>query len=184
MQLLLFTVALALIGLSSSQFFAAALQARRTERRWSDRRNRRLKKLRSATRVARLTSELDSTFANAKGNAWRVMEVLQVRRNPSIPNRLPGGPLPAGSSQLPPGQYLMIRPAMAGVYQTTRCYSLSVPPNPRLWRITVKNQSGDTSSTRPQVRALSSWLHENINAGDCLLVGGPGGHFLPPSSSQ
>lgn len=187
MQLLLFTVALALIGLSSSQFFAAALQARRTERRWSDRRNRRLKKLRSATRVARLTSELDSTFANAKGNAWRVMEVVQVRQE-SIDTKsfTLVDPYQQDLPNFHPGQYLMIRPAMAGVYQTTRCYSLSVPPNPRLWRITVKNQSGD-APPRPDRKsgALSSWLHENINAGDCLLVGGPGGHFfLPPENSS
>ena len=79
MQLLLLFIAFVLIGLSSSQFFSAGLQARRIERRWNDRRNRRLKKLYSATRVARLTSELNGTSTNSQSSRWRVMEVVRVQ---------------------------------------------------------------------------------------------------------
>ncbi|MEZ6078265.1 MAG: hypothetical protein R3C56_22090 [Pirellulaceae bacterium] len=29
-----------------------------------------------------------------------------------------------------------------------------------------------------QQGGLSTWLHDNTTAGDCLLIGGPSGHFL------
>jgi ferredoxin-NADP reductase len=77
-----------------------------------------------------------------------------------------------------PGQFVMVRPALAGAYQTSRCYSLSSAPDPRYWRITVKRQSEGAFNRRQKSGGLSAWLHDTIRVGDCLLVGGPSGQFF------
>lgn len=76
-----------------------------------------------------------------------------------------------------PGQYVMVRPALAGQYQVTRCYSLSSSPDHRFWRITVKEHPLNKAS---HTGGLSSWLHQSINVGDCLFIGGPSGQFYLP----
>ncbi|MFO0943345.1 MAG: 2Fe-2S iron-sulfur cluster-binding protein [Pirellulales bacterium] len=173
-----FLVAFGLIVLAVGQFFVSNISLRKMRRRQSSIRQNQLEQLRNATKVARLNSQL-STSASDQARQWRVMEVLKVSDESNDaksfyladPNQQP---LPA----FYPGQYLMIRPALAGKYQATRCYSLSVAPNSKLWRITVKKQS----TTEPlkadrKTGGLSTWLHDNIREGDVLLVGGPSGHF-------
>jgi uncharacterized protein len=173
-------VATGLIGLSAGQFFVSAISARRRQNRQDSIRKMQLGRLRNETKVARLNSQLVS--ANQNAGQWRVMEVIKVVQESTDaksfyladPNQQP---LPG----FHPGQYLMVRPALAGKFQSTRCYSLSVAPNSKLWRITVKLQESDTPLRKDRrTGGLSRWLHENIHDGDCLLIGGPHGHFYLP----
>jgi ferredoxin-NADP reductase len=83
-----------------------------------------------------------------------------------------------------PGQHLLVRPATAGAFQATRCYSLSSAPDSRYWRITVKRQALPTRTEPTKNSGLSLWLHDHIRAGDCLLIGGPCGHFYLPTDCQ
>lgn len=176
---IVFLVAFGLIGLAVGQFFVSGVSVRRMRRRQTSIRQAQLDQLRNATKVARLNSQLSTPNAD-QARQWRVMEVLKVIDESNDaksfyladPNQQP---LPA----FHPGQYLMIRPALAGKYQATRCYSLSVAPNSKLWRITVKKQA-TTQPLKPDRKTggLSTWLHENIREGDVLLVGGPSGHFF------
>lgn len=190
-------LAIALIVVSAGQFAALGIAVGRTAFNARKRRQIDLRGLRQAAEISRLNSELQSSVSGTSV-AWRVMEVAQVVEESAdcrsyylldVYRR----PLPT----FLPGQHLLVRPAMAGAYQTTRCYSLSSPPDARYWRITVKQQPADEAtragSDDPQVRpmqrstmrrplsqadGLSSWLHNSIAAGDCLLIGGPSGHFF------
>lgn len=184
-QILILTIAIVLIGVSTGQFFVAGIQTKRIDRRLKERRTRRLKKLRSAARVARMTSELNARSQSLQGNQWRVVEVARVvDESVDTKSFILVDPYQQEFPSFYPGQYLMVRPALAGSYQATRCYSISVSPKKNLWRITVKRQTGDVSP-RPDRKsgALSCWLHDNIQEGDCLLVGGPAGQFyLPPDN--
>ena len=135
--------------------------------------------------VARLTSQLGNTIASTAAIQWRILEVADVVQE-SIDCRSfylvdpYGQPLPG----FRPGQYVMVRPALAGAYQTTRCYSLSSSPDARFWRITVKMQDTNADSVRVNSGGLSAWLHRTIGLGDCLFVGGPSGQFYLPSESN
>lgn len=174
----IYLVAVGLMTLSIGQFFVAGLSFRRMRRRQSIIRKLQLARLRSATKVARLNSQL-STQTTDQTRQWRVMEVLKVvNESRDTKSYYLSDPNQQALPTFFPGQYLMLRPALAGQYQTTRCYSISVAPNTRLWRVTVKRQHSD-KPLRPDRKSggLSTWLHENIRDGDCLLVGGPSGHF-------
>lgn len=176
-DVIVFLVAVGLIVLSAGQFLVSGYGWHRLRSREHAIRQTQLRRLSDATNVARLHSQL--TVADAGQGKWRVMEVLKVVDEAADtksfyladPNQQP---LPA----FHPGQYLMIRPALAGKFQATRCYSLSVAPNSKLWRITVKQQTPERP-LNPDRRngGLSTWLHKNIHDGDCLLVGGPAGDF-------
>jgi len=187
MQWFLIAIAIALIGVSTGQFLNAGTRSLRMDRRLKGRQQRRLTKLRSATRVARLTSELNVAPTSSQGNPWRVVEVVRVvEESTDTKSFYLADPYQQSLPEFLPGQYLMVRPALAGAYQATRCYSLSVPPNSSLWRITVKKQLKETPP-RPDRKtgALSNWLHDTIRDGDCLLVGGPGGQFyLSPENTS
>ncbi len=184
LQLFLLVLAATLMALASSQFVSAGVAAGRTHYRFSKRRMHALKSLRSAAEIARLESELQVS-AHQTGRDWRVMEVADVV-DESVdcrsfylvdPYRQP---LP----EFRPGQFLMVRPATAGAYQATRCYSLSSAPDSRYWRITVKRQELAAGAVASKNGGLSIWLHSNIRAGDCLLIGGPSGHFFLPAESK
>lgn len=145
-----------------------------------------LKVMRQAAEIARLNSELKSRQKSALD--WRVMEVAEVVEE-SVDCRSYYLVDPYGQ-MLPdfrPGQYLMVRPAIAGAYQTTRCYSLSSAPNSDYWRITVKRQeeAAEEKNAKGTKRngGLSRWLHETVQQGDCLLIGGPSGEFYLPRES-
>lgn len=134
--------------------------------------------------VARLASQLNVPVASPAKIEWRVLEVSEVVQE-SVDCRSYYLVDPYGQS-LPdfrPGQYVMVRPALAGAYQATRCYSLSSSPDSRFWRITVKLQEFDEHFKQSNANGLSTWLHQTIGKGDCLLVGGPAGQFYLPSDS-
>lgn len=180
MQLSLLLLAVFLICLSTGQFFVDGFKLQQNDLRFRKRQQRQINKLRSTARIARFSSELDASASRHSTNGWRVMEVVKVVDESSDvksfflvdPN---GQTLP----NFYPGQYVMVRPALAGAYQTTRCYSLSIAPNSQLWRISVKRQhSHTTPAVSRRNGALSNWLHNNIRDGDCLLIGGPNGHFV------
>ena len=190
---LLMMAAVGLIAASTCQFLAIGIASGRACANARGRRAADLRGLRQAAQVARLNSELQSSQASV-GVSWRVMEVAEFTDESADcrsfylvdPYRQP---LPT----FLPGQHLMVRPALAGAYQTLRCYSLSSAPDPRYWRITVKRQAAAAPSngsvvplsTSPSEGGLSVWLHSNIGVGDCLLVGGPNGHFhLDPQSDR
>ena len=186
MQPLLLSIASILILVSCTQFVATGLSVGRRNVRLRTSRNRTMKNLRNAAKIARLKSEIRSTPGKQSAMDWRVMEVSKIEQESADaksfyfvdPYRQP---LP----EFRPGQYLMVRPALAGSYQTMRCYSLSAAPNQDFWRITVKRQESETPLySRSNHGGLSAWLHDNINTGDCLLIGGPSGHFFLPAEDD
>jgi uncharacterized protein len=212
---LMMSVAVALIAISTCQFVAIGVASGRASAEVRQRLATDLRGLRQAAQVARLNSELQAS-PQAVGIPWRVMEVAEIIDESADcrsfylvdPYRQP---LP----MFLPGQHVLVRPALAGAYQTTRCYSLSSTPDDRYWRITVKRQeagAGETavsdqrlatqpSATQPRATqpsatqpsatqqlsksgGLSAWLHATVGVGDCLLVGGPNGHFHLDVDSQ
>ncbi len=176
-NLAVYFIAFGLISLSLGQFFVSGLSLRRMLRRHKTIRKNQLDRLRSATQVARLNSQLSASSDASRH--WRAMEVLRVvEESNDAKSFYLADPNQQSLPLFHPGQFLMIRPALAGKYQATRCYSLSVAPNTKLWRITVKKQATDQPLRADRkTGGLSSWMHENIQDGDCLLVGGPSGHF-------
>jgi ferredoxin-NADP reductase len=173
-------VALGMLALSSSHFAAVGLRAARANARARGVRLRRQADLCRQSQHVRLASELSWQNATETANAWRVVEVIEIVDESadcrSFYLRDPlGGDLP----EFQPGQFIMVRPALGGASQPTRCYSLSDAPAQPWWRITVKRQSSLAAGAGPQARcSLSAWLHERIAVGDCLLVSGPRGEFV------
>lgn len=172
-------IALGMLCLSSSHFAAVGLRTVRSRSRARGVRQGREAQLRRESQHARLASELSWQTATASPNAWRVLEVIEIVDESadcrSFYLRDPlGTPLP----HFQPGQFIMVRPALGGARQPTRCYSLSDAPGQPWWRITVKRQK-DLRSGRTQRddESLSAWLHERIGVGDCLLASGPCGQF-------
>lgn len=177
---LLLIVATGLIGLALGQFFISGIAIQRMQLRQRNIQRYQLDRLRNATKVARLHSQLSS----ASGQ-WRAMEVFKVvDESADVKSYYLVDPNQQALPAFHPGQYLMVRPALAGKYLATRCYSLSVAPNSKLWRISVKRQATNKPLLKDRkTGGLSVWLHENIREGDCLLIGGPSGHFyLPPEN--
>ncbi len=184
-QFPLLLIAVALIAVASSQFAAAGLAANRTRSRFNQRRSHLLKNLRSAAEIARLESELQVSAGHQAGREWRVMEVAQViDESADCRSYYLVDPYRQQLPEFRPGQHLLVRPATAGAFQATRCYSLSSAPDSRFWRITVKRQVLAARTEPTKNSGLSLWLHEHIRAGDCLLIGGPCGHFYLPAESQ
>ena len=175
---MLIASAMLLICVSSLKFVSNGLLSTRVLANSLRRKSQDMRELRDAAEKARLSAKLET--AKDTGMHWRVMEVAELVDESEDCRSFYlvdpyGEPLPG----FRPGQYLMVRPALAGAYQTTRCYSLSSSPNGRYWRITVKRQEFDKQPTLPvKDGGLSQWLHRNINVGDCLLIGGPSGHFF------
>ncbi|MEZ6136118.1 MAG: 2Fe-2S iron-sulfur cluster-binding protein [Pirellulaceae bacterium] len=187
-QVIILFAASALVIVATSQFASAGISATRIRSRAHRRYLHTLKNLRNAAEIARLDSELQAATSNQSNLDWRVMEVAEiVDESDDCRSFYLVDPYRQQLPDFRPGQYLMVRPALAGAFQTTRCYSLSSSPDGRYWRITVKRQEPPTAEMGlpPTKMGLSVWLHENILAGDCLLVGGPNGHFyLPAESTQ
>ena len=183
-QLILFLAATALLAIASSQFASASLATCRIALRARQRRFHTLKNLRNAAEIARLDSELQALSSKSSTLDWRIMEVAEVvAESADCRSFYLVDPYQQPLPDFRPGQYLMVRPAIAGEFQTTRCYSLSSSPDSRYWRITVKRLDSQATDTRSTSGGLSSWLHENIQAGDCLLIGGPSGHFCLPADN-
>ncbi|MCA9181187.1 MAG: hypothetical protein KDA51_07025, partial [Planctomycetales bacterium] len=206
--LLITILAVSLIVISTCQFAYIGIASGRSAIDARRRRKLDLRGLRQAAEISRLNSELQTSELQSSrcGAAlgWRVMEVANVVDESADARSF--YLIDVYRQTLPsfrPGQHVLVRPALAGAFQTTRCYSLSSSPDSRYWRITVKRQtevnvarrsavglhrvpadasstpSGDLSrSTGRKQAGLSFWLHDNIAAGDCLLVGGPSGHFM------
>lgn len=131
---------------------------------------------RRTAQIARLESEI-ATPASRSAVPWRIMEVREIVQESADCKSFylvdPHG------QELPgydPGQYLMVRPALASGKQVTRCYSLSDAPRRDSYRITVKRQQPGENVV-PGAGGLSAYLHDRIHPGDCLLIGGPAGQF-------
>ena len=139
-----------------------------------------------ASRVARLTSQLGHADRSQNGIQWRILEVADVvQESADCRSFYLVDPYGQELPDFYPGQYVMVRPAVAGAFQATRCYSLSSAPDARYWRITVKEQELASDAPRSNSSGLSSWLHRTIDKGDCLFVGGPSGQFyLQPESTN
>jgi len=69
------------------------------------------------------------------------------------------------------GQYTSVEAEIDGV-RVSRCYSISSAPSEALVSITVKRVADGRVST---------WLHENVQAGHILGLGAPAGDFVLPS---
>ena len=175
---------IAVLSVHFAQFSIAVFRWRTQRSQSSEILLQRQSQLSHSSQVARLTSQLRSTSVATASIPWRILEVADVVQE-SIDCRSYylvdpyGQPLP----DFRPGQYVMVRPAVAGAYQTTRCYSLSSSPDARFWRITVKRQDTNAAPTRHNTGGLSGWLHRTIGKGDCLFIGGPSGQFYLPAES-
>ncbi len=178
---------IALIALVSGQFAqysVSVIRWRSHRRQNADLLGQRFTVLSHSLQLARLTSQLGHNSGATAAIQWRILEVADVVRESDDCRSYYlvdpyGQPLP----DFRPGQYIMVRPAMAGAYQTTRCYSLSSAPDARFWRITVKLQEPNFDPIHANSGGLSAWLHRTIGKGDCLLVGGPSGQFYLPVES-
>jgi hypothetical protein len=196
----LMSVAVALIAMSTCQFVAMGVASGRASAEVRQRRATDLRGLRQAAQVARLNSELQAS-PQAAGIPWRVMEVAEIiDESADCRSFYLIDPYRQALPMFLPGQHVLVRPALAGAYQATRCYSLSSSPDERYWRITVKRQAAgaDERTVLDQQKArrpsatqqssksggLSAWLHATVGVGDCLLVGGPNGHFHIDVTSQ
>lgn len=181
----LFGFAAGLILVSTTRFAAAGLSFRRQRAIAKRRRTGDIRHLRQAAEIARLNSELQVSQGASTALAWRVMEVAEVvEESEDCRSFYLVDPYRQPLPDFRPGQYLMVRPALAGAYQATRCYSISSSPNERYWRITVKRQECEPNERTKNNGGLSKWLHQTIQAGDCLLIGGPSGQFFLPRDSQ
>jgi ferredoxin-NADP reductase len=172
---------IALLSVSIAQFSITALRWHSHGSQSREQLRQRQTKMAHSSRVARLTSQLGKTSGSAAAIQWRILEVADVVQESVDCRSLYfvdpyGQPLP----EFRPGQYVMVRPALAGAYQTTRCYSLSSSPDARYWRITVKLQDASDDLARANSGGLSAWIHRTIGKGDCLFVGGPCGQFYLP----
>lgn len=180
----LISAACLLIFASTMQFAATGLMSVNTACGMYRRRQMDVQALRQKTQMARLRSQLSAQSNTTTSLEWRVMEVAEVvQESEDCKSFYFTDPYKQTLPDFRPGQYLMVRPAIAGAYQTTRCYSLSSAPDPRFWRITVKRQDEGPASGFRKNGGLSRWLHREISAGDCLLVGGPSGNFYLPEAS-
>lgn len=85
-----------------------------------------------------------------------------------------GGDVPAYQ----PGQYVSVKlfvPVLG--YSQPRQYSLSAAPGGQSLRISVKRESGDDESARPQ-GMVSNLLHASVQEGDVIEVSPPMGDFV------
>ena len=79
-----------------------------------------------------------------------------------------------------PGQFLTFAVA-AGDGQGSpliRCYSLSEPPDPTHYRITVKRTLAPASQPQLPAGKVSNHLHDAVQPGDVLKVKAPAGRFV------
>ncbi|GAB4152747.1 MAG: 2Fe-2S iron-sulfur cluster-binding protein [Planctomycetaceae bacterium] len=77
-----------------------------------------------------------------------------------------------------PGQFLTFHLRPEGTErQVVRCYSISSPPNPDYFRVTIKRvfPPDEMSSAPPGL--ISNYFHDEINVGDILDVEAPRGKF-------
>jgi uncharacterized protein len=169
-----------------AQFSVGVLRWRNHRLQNSEQLLQRQSVLSHSSQVARLTSQLGSTVASTAAIPWRILEVADVvQESADCKSFYLIDPYGQPLSDFRPGQYVMVRPALAGAYQATRCYSLSSSPDARFWRITVKLQdtNSDSDIARAKTGGLSAWLHRTIDKGDCLFIGGPSGQFYLPVDS-
>jgi uncharacterized protein len=176
--------AFALALISANLIFFTSAAVRTNASRYQ---NRRLRKERQddlgyAAQLARLASQLGSRTTQG-AIPWRILEVAEIiQESEDCRSFYLVDPYRQSLPEFLPGQYVMVRPALAGSFQTTRCYSLSSSPDHRYWRITVKRH-GSQFTKNDRTGGLSAWLHESIGVGDCLFVGGPSGQFYLPRES-
>jgi uncharacterized protein len=71
-----------------------------------------------------------------------------------------------------PGQHLIVECPLTGSAMTSRCYSLSMGPKQKPWRITVRRSEQATDA-----ESVSRWIHRELRVGDRLRVRGPRGSF-------
>lgn len=167
-----------------AQFSIAAL-------RWHSHRSQNVEQLRHrelvlsrSAHVARLTSQLTKAAISPTAIPWRILEVADVvQESVDCRSFYLVDPYDQPLPNFRPGQYVMVRPALAGAYQATRCYSLSTSPDARFWRITVKLHDTRADPASAETGGLSAWLHRAIGKGNCLFVGGPSGQFYLPAES-
>ncbi|HEY0824957.1 MAG TPA: 2Fe-2S iron-sulfur cluster-binding protein [Ramlibacter sp.] len=93
-----------------------------------------------------------------------------------------GAPLPS----FKPGQFLTFAlevPPRTGdhagaAHAVTRCYSLSDPPDPGHYRVTIKRVAAPDDHPEFAPGLASNHFHEHVRLGDVLRVKAPAGHFF------
>ncbi|MFD7446708.1 globin domain-containing protein [Streptomyces sp. NPDC059909] len=130
-----------------------------------------------ANALIALEARLYEEAGVAEGEVWRPMRVTSRRQEtPDVASftLFPADGEPAG--RFLPGQYVSVQTELPDGARQIRQYSLSYGPGHTEWRISVKRVSGTTGPDGE----MSSWLHENLRAGDTLMVSAPfGGLTLP-----
>ncbi|MEU6664362.1 globin domain-containing protein [Streptomyces sp. NPDC046821] len=113
----------------------------------------------------------------AEGDIWRQMEI--TGRQEETPDTVSFTLRPADGSATGPfraGQYVSVQVELPDGARQIRQYSLSCAPGSPEWRITVKRVAG---AATPEGE-VSSWLHENAQAGQVLTVSAPFGDLVLP----
>jgi len=122
-------------------------------------------------REARLYTQAGVGEAGSVWRDWQVVECIQETADVVSFRLVPadGGPLPTFT----PGQYVSVAVDLdGGRRQQIRQYSLSGRPGSTHWQITVKRvrATGDAPEG-----AVSTFLHEQVTAGDTLRLSPPFG---------
>ncbi|MFJ5678416.1 globin domain-containing protein [Streptomyces sp. NPDC093097] len=125
-----------------------------------------------ANALIAIESGLYQQAGTADGEIWQQMTIVERRQETpdivSLELRRADG-RPCGAFR--PGQYVSVQVELPDGAHQIRQYSLSAAPGRPEWRITVKH-------VREEVRPdgeVSSWLHQNAEAGDVLTVSAPFG---------
>lgn len=86
-----------------------------------------------------------------------------------------GQPLPS----FQPGQFVGVKVRIPGSeFDQIRQYSLSEIPNEKYYRVSVKREGVPAHDSMAPGGQVSSYLHDNANEGDTLLVHMPTGQFV------
>ncbi|MGA5701527.1 globin domain-containing protein [Peterkaempfera bronchialis] len=130
-----------------------------------------------ANALIALEAALYQQAGTPEGEVWRRMRVAERRQEtPDTISLLlrPEDGSPAGTFR--PGQYVSVRVELPDGARQIRQYSLSAAPGRPDWRITVKRVR---DADRPEGE-VSGRLHEQVRAGDPLLVSAPFGDLVLP----
>ena len=148
MQTFLWLAATGLVAASSCRLLVGGLRLRRHESLRRECHTARRRQLNSESQLAQRASELADNPLQP-GVGWRVLEVAAVvEESADVKSFYLTDPYDRPLPDFLPAS-IMVRPAWAGTYQATRCYSLSMAPNARCWRIAA---AANPDSPPPRTR--------------------------------
>ena len=136
------------------------------------------------TSLAQLLIDAETAMyaeAGIEPGETRPMRVLDVVRESDTVVSIRFVPVDGAPPPFQAGQYVSVAVDFADGRRQLRQYSLSDAAGKDSLRISVKREDG--ASSLP-AGAVSTWLHDNVKAGDVLQVTHPFGDFLPDTESN